>query len=233
MRTAGWQPDRIHCRPALRQAHRLRITIASERLTELFGIILPLMPFRRPSSTPLRSEAAAPVAVDVREIRGRRIGRCGRVSRSRGFGGSGRSRRLGGRRNGGLLQCKRERIEHQILRHVLGRTGTQRIGITADHQLAVGEAVVHQHAEGGGAPVEGEPLRLVSVVLAVRKVCLYLVVGLGQLGLAGVGQVDLNGFCTVLGGCLGEAKSARSNCHSSFRKSVTLHRRRSPRRAAQ
>ena len=38
---------------------RLRITIASERLTELFGIILPLMPFRRPSSTPLRNEAAA------------------------------------------------------------------------------------------------------------------------------------------------------------------------------
>ena len=54
--------------------------------------------------------------------------------------------------------------------------------------------------------MEDEPLRLVSVVLAVRKVCLYLVVGLGQLGLAGVGQVDLDGFCAVLGGCLGRGK---------------------------
>lgn len=154
----------------------------------------------------LAQRSGSPVTVDIREIRGRRIGRCGRVSRSRGFGGGGWRRRLGGRRNGGLLQCKWERIEHQILRHVLGCTGTQRIGIAADHQLAVGEAVVHQHAEGGGAPVEGEPLRLVSVVLAVREVCLYFVVGLGQLGLAGVGQVDLNGFCAVLGGCLGRGK---------------------------
>ena len=54
--------------------------------------------------------------------------------------------------------------------------------------------------------MEGEPLRLVSVVLAVREVCLYLVVGLGQLGLAGVGQGDLNGFFAVFGGRLGRGK---------------------------
>ena len=150
-----------------------------------------------------------PVTVDVREIRDRRLGRCGQVSQSRGFGGSGGVVGVVGsvvveRRSAPLQTGSGSSIRYcGMYLDAPARSGSESPPITS----LLSEKLVSTSMRKVVVPQwKVSHCALVSVVLAVRKVCLYLVVGLGRLGLAGVGRVDLNGFCAVLGGCLGRGK---------------------------